>query len=220
LGLSPKKALLNDHNPHLISFYRWLQHGLDPTSVRVNLVNARPVFNANRDRFNFLIANGKADTTEAAVLFYYLNRTAFNGLCRFNSRGYFNVPFGAYKTIRYKDARDFAIYKEALAGYDFRCDDFERLSIRAGDFIYADPPYDVQFTSFTAGGFSWGDQQRLARWLAGQRVPVIASNQATRRILNLYKDLGFRVRTLAAPRRISCDGNREPAREMLATLNL
>ncbi len=220
LGLAPKRAVLNDINRHLINFYRWLQRGLDPAAVDVQLVNNAKIFSRNRGRFNELIMSGQADSMESAVLFYYLNRTAFNGLCRFNASGFYNVPFGSYKKISYRTASDFGQYKEALAQYEFSNTDFERMTFKPSDFVYADPPYDVDFTSYSAGGFGWEDQVRLAERLARHKGPVVASNQATPRILRLYKHLGFKVRIVPAPRRISCDGNRDDAREILATLNL
>ena len=61
---------------------------------------------ASRHRFNELLQAGEAGTAEAASLFYYLNRTGYNGLCRFNRRGLFNVPFGRYRKIDYRT--DFA----------------------------------------------------------------------------------------------------------------
>ncbi|HXJ57763.1 MAG TPA: Dam family site-specific DNA-(adenine-N6)-methyltransferase, partial [Verrucomicrobiae bacterium] len=98
LGLSPTHALLNDVNPHLINFYRWLQRGLRTT---LPLDNRRHSYLAYRTRFNRLTAEGRSDSQEAAELFYYLNRTGFNGLCRFNQDGEFNVPFGSYERINY-----------------------------------------------------------------------------------------------------------------------
>ena len=218
LNLAPRRALLNDMNPHLMSFYRWLQRGLDIGEIDIEMRNDRRIFVRNRIRFNALISEGNADCAEAAALFYYLNRTGFNGLCRFNSSGLFNVPFGSYKTISYR--YDFSDYSTVLTSYELRAGDFATLRMRRDDFIYSDPPYDVEFTSYSAGGFSWDDQVRLAKWLAAQRGPVVASNQATPRILKLYRSLGFSVTTLSAPRRISCDGNRDDAREMLAMRNL
>ena len=41
-----------------------------------------------------------------------------------------------------------------------------RCRLSADDFIYADPPYDVEFTTYSAGGFGWDDQVRTAEWLA------------------------------------------------------
>jgi DNA adenine methylase len=90
------------------------------------------------------------------------------------------------------------------------------LAIEPDDFVYADPPYDVEFTTYSPGGFTWDDQQRTAECLARHPGPVVLSNQATRRIVKLYKKLGFEVRYLDGPRRISCTGDRTAAKEVLA----
>ncbi len=218
LGLLPQRALLGDVNPHLISFYRWLQRGLDLRATSVSLKNDRAIYAQNRARFNELIRTSEGETAEAAALFYYLNRTGYNGLCRFNARGFFNVPFGRYKHVECD--KNFLPYRATLSRYEIVQGDFEAIDIRDDDFIYADPPYDVEFTSYAAGGFTWADQRRLAKRLAAHPGPVVASNQATDRILRLYKKLGFTVKILDAPRRISCDGNRDDAREMLAMRNV
>ncbi len=211
LGLSPKQALLNDINPHLINFYHWIQRGL---TLEIVAQNHQDCYYQNRAKFNDLIKTKQAQTPEAAQLFYYLNRTGFNGLCRFNRRGLFNVPFGRYKTINYK--RDFFEYQPLFRRWTFTQGDFAALAIKQGDFIYADPPYDVEFRQYSSGGFDWSEQERLASWLGEQSVPVIASNQATERVLALYEHHGFEVTTRPAPRRISCNGDRTPAQEMLA----
>jgi DNA adenine methylase len=215
LGLQPERALLNDRNPHLINFYRRLQRGL---TITIPMRNERAAYYRHRDRFNALIDAGAADTAEAAALFYYLNRTGYNGLCRFNRRGRFNVPFGRYARIRY--TRDFTAYAGALAGWTFRHGDLAAVPVEPDDFIYADPPYDVQFTAYAAGRFDWDDQERTAALLARHPGPVVLVNQATPRIMQLYRLLGFKVHTVQAPRRISCTGDRRPAREVVATRNL
>ncbi len=215
LGLRPHRALLNDVNPHLINFYRWLQRGL---VITLEMRNDRELYYRHRARFNQLIREGKADTAEAAALFYYLNRTGYNGLCRFNKKGEFNVPFGRYSHITYR--RDFSAYAALLSRWEFTVADFETLPLAPDDFIYADPPYDVEFRQYSAGGFTWEDQVRLAEWLAQHPGPVVASNQATKRIVRLYKSLGFTLHYLQGPRRISSDGDRTPAREILALRNI
>jgi DNA adenine methylase len=215
LALSPARALLNDANPHLIHFYRWLQRGL---RVDLEMDNSEARFYAHRERFNQLVKQGNAATREAAGLFYYLNRTGFNGLCRFNRQGEFNVPFGLYKRIAYQ--QDFTPYRDALRNWTFTNIDVEAVPIERDDFVYADPPYDVEFTQYAKDGFSWVDQERTARWLAQHAGPVVLVNQATDRIDRLYRDLGYRVQFLDAPRRISCTGDRTPAREILAVRNL
>ena len=225
LGLKPHEALLNDRNQHLIWFYQCLKRGgfdLRKLGIDTKNGNNRQTFDRYRECFNRLIAERREESPEAAALFYDPNRTGFNGLCRFNRSGFFNVPFGRYKTIRYRE--DFAEYADVLRNCELITGDFRDLKVRTkpDDFIYADPPYDVEFTSYTAGGFSWKDQEDLADWLAEHPGPVVASNQATEDILKLYRKrrYGFTVKTLAAPRRISCDGNRDDALEMLATRNL
>ncbi len=214
IGLRPERALLNDISPHASNFYRWLQRGL---TIDLPMRNDSELYYRYRERFNCLSTNGGATGAEAATLFYYLNRTCYNGLCRFNSRGEFNVPFGRYKTINY--TTDFTGYRKVFAGWDFRHGDFAQVPLEPDDFIYADPPYDVEFTRYAQQDFGWDDQVRLAQLLAHHPGPVVLSNQATERIIELYSDLGFALEFCDAPRRISCK-TRIPATEVVAMRNL
>lgn len=217
LGLRPERALVNDINPHAINFYRWLKRGLNIDSA-IEFANRAELYYRHRARFNELVANGKACSAEAAALFYYLNRTCYNGLCRFNSSGLFNVPFGRYKQINYE--RDFSSYRLVVENWTFTAGDFEQIAIGPDDFIYADPPYDVEFTKYSKEDFAWNDQVRLAQWLSQTTAPVILSNQASDKIVRLYRDLGFKLKFLKAPRMINCTGDRTPAMEVLALKNL
>ncbi len=211
LGLQPHRALLNDVNPHLTNFYRHLQQGLE---VTIEMENDSILYYQMRSRFNQLTRDKQEDTSEAAQIFYYLNRTGFNGLCRFNNSGEFNVPFGRYKTINY--TTDFSAYQIPLQAWKITCNDFEELTLEPEDFIYADPPYDVQFTKYSKTDFTWEDQLRLTQWLAQHPGKVVLSNQATDRIVDLYKESGFTIAIVDAPRRISCNGDRRPAKEVIA----
>ena len=211
LALRPEHALLNDINPHLINFYIHVRRGL---RLVIEMRNEEQLFYRHRTRFNELVGKGQWETREAAQLFYYLNRTCFNGLCRFNQSGEFNVPFGRHNSITYD--RDFPSLRSVFKRWTFSNVDITSLPIEPEDFIYADPPYDVEFTTYSPGGFTWEDQQRTAEWLAKHKGPVVLSNQATRRIVKLYKKLGFEVRYLDGPRRISCTGDRTAAKEVLA----
>jgi DNA adenine methylase len=215
LGLMPSCALLNDINPHLINFYKQLNRGLVSTLRQENKAS---VFYSYRREFNHLLKHGKGNTPEAAMLFYYLNRTGFNGLCRFNRSGEFNVPFGRYDKIGYR--KDFLEYRHVFSNWKFTNVDFEKLPLRPDDFVYADPPYDVEFRQYSKDGFGWSEQERTAEWLAKHPGPVVLSNQATARIVTLYRKLGYGIKFLHAPRRISCNGDRTPAEEVLAIRNL
>lgn len=204
---------MNDINPHAINFYSWLQRGLKAT---IDMRNDKTLFYEHREEFNRLITNGKRSGKKAAEIFYYLNRTGYNGLCRFNRSGEFNVPFGSYKAINY--VRDFSAYKEILSKWKFTKLDFEELEIDRDDFIYADPPYDMVFRQYVRESFEWHDQVRLAKWLANHRGPVVVSNHATRQIVRLYRSLGFKIEFFYGPRMISCNGNRSRAKEILAQI--
>lgn len=215
LGLQPEEALLNDANPHLINFYEWLKRGL---RISIEMANDAKLFYEHRDRFNQLLRARKHSTREAASLFYYLNRTGYNGLCRFNRSGEFNVPFGRYVNINYR--RTFLDYQPLFMTWEFSPTTFDQIRLRPDDFVYADPPYDVVFTQYSKGGFSWDEQVRTAEWLAKHRGPVVLANQATPRIMKLYRGLGYKLVKLSGPRRISCTGDRTAAKEVLALRNL
>jgi DNA adenine methylase len=233
LGLQPKVALLNDANQHVVNFYQCLQEGLTNSLPMTNdadrYLEYRSKFNQLTVENQWTVDSGQLTAREhalstincqlstkktQALLFYYLNRTGFNGLCRFNNKGEFNVPFGKYKTITY--SADFLEYRKLLGRWEFSCGDFQAIALRDDDFIYADPPYDRVFTKYSQQDFTWDDQERLAEWLSQHSGRVVVSNQATDRILSLYAKLGFRIETVEAPRRIACNGNRKPALEMLA----
>jgi DNA adenine methylase len=115
---------------------------------------------------------------------------------------------------------DFTLYRDLFAGWSFTNTDVEAVAIEPRDFVYADPPYDVEFTQYAKDGFGWEDQERTAVCFAKHRGPVVLVNQATARVEHLYRKLGYRIEIVDAPRRISCTGDRTPAREIIGTRNL
>src|SRR3989442_4613687 len=113
--------------------------------------NDENLFYSHRRRFNELLAAGRGKGREAAALFYYLNRTGFNGLCRFNRRGEFNVPFGRYARIDY--THDFTRYRVVVGDSVFTNVDVVAVPLARGDFVYADPAYDLELTHDAKDGF-------------------------------------------------------------------
>lgn len=215
LGLQPTRALLCDVNPHLMNFWKHLSKGENFT---IDMQNDEKFYYRCRESFNTLISLGWSQSSVGAELFYYLNRTGFNGLCRFNKSGKFNVPFGRYKTITYR--RDFSEYLESLRSWDLACCRFDDVLPELDDWIYLDPPFHGTFTDYSAGGFDWADQEALAKKFSNHPGPVVASNAATPQILELYQDLGFKIEMLDSRRSIAANGNRNRAQEMLATKNV
>jgi DNA adenine methylase len=221
LTLQPKEALCNDINAHLINFFRHLKVGL---RIEIHGGTSAKTYYSHRGAFNELIRQGRAtgmhdDGKRAAMLFYYLNRHCYNGLCRFNKSGEFNTPVGDY--VHPKFEKDLTYYKPVLKDWTFTVGDFKDIDLKSNDFVYADPPYDDAYTGYTKDGFGYADQKRLAEHLKDHKGPVILSNHATTAMLELYKDCGFDVsRRRDAPRMIHCFGDRTPAKEVIATLNL
>jgi DNA adenine methylase len=209
-GLERVETHLNDVNPYLINLYRHVAAGGFTIRTGLDRVN----YNARRAEFNE--RREELSGERLAELFYYLIRCGFNGLCRFNKAGGFNVPVGrGAGTIH---PHDFDAYAQVMQYWTYSVGDFENVRPRkTTDFIYADPPYDEGFTAYTGETFSWASQQRLARWLALHDGPSVATNLATERVLALYQDYGFQTYLLPAPRRISRDGaSRDPVMEMIA----
>jgi DNA adenine methylase len=215
LGVKPARCLASDMNPHLMNLYRYLQAGLEwDENTGVEFENDHTVYYENRGKFNALCASREYWTREGALLFYYLNRTCFNGVCRFNSDGYFNVPFGKYKSLSYRT--NFYDYKPALVDWQLYYGDFATLPLEETDFLYLDPPYDVEFTKFVPRDFTWDDQERMAAWAANHPGPVIISNAMTYRVCELYGKHGFSIFRLEGPRFVAANGDRTPADEILA----
>jgi DNA adenine methylase len=210
LFLSPSNCLSNDINPLTSNFHRQVQRGLSLPIWDTD----RQTFEQKRDRLNQLIATGgNVYSPECAMLYWYINKAGFNGLLRFNQAGLCNTPWGDRKSLPVANAWP---YREVMKDWKITSVDFEQLPIEPGTFIYADPPYDGAFVQYSTDGFDWDDQVRLAEWLAAHEGQVMASNAWTDRIAYLYERLGFDCHQVAAPRFVSCNGNREKAQELLA----
>jgi DNA adenine methylase len=151
--------------------------------------------------------------TDLAAMFIYLNRTAFNGLFRLNSRGGFNVPVGRYVNPRICDSDNLRAVSSVLVqpNVTVAYDSFERILDRAGsgDLLYFDPPYaplseTANFTGYTAAGFNDFHQrqlQQVAIELAKRGCYVIMSNSTAPIIRELYdRDRTARAAGLRAHR--------------------
>ena len=215
LGVMPYKALLTDSNKHLINLYRYIDSG-QSNNLADRWDNTEETYYSVRAFFNRFHLGDPMEV----LAFYWLNRHCYRGLCRFNQKGEFNVPYGNYK--KPKVDHDFGLYHQAFKHWDFFCLDWEEAvyGIPSQSFVYADPPYDDSYVGYQKNGFDWDDQVQLAIRLGKLKCPVVISNKATERILDLYEVNGFNTEIIEVPRRISCDGNRKPVLEMLATKNV
>ena len=160
-----------------------------------------------------------------SALFLYLNRHGYNGLCRYNLKGGYNVPFGRYKTPYFPEEEMLAFSEKAQKA-SFIHQDFSTAMQQAkkGDVIYCDPPYaplssSANFTQYSAGGFGLEQQEHLAH-IAEQKssrgIPVLISNHNTSFTLKTYNQ-AQKISKFRVQRYISCNGNkRNSAGELLA----
>ncbi len=206
-GVRPPAATLSDVNSELVKTYEVVR---DRPSA---LIAALKRHRYEKDYFYSVRDQNPAELSvvERAARMIFLNKTAFNGLYRVNSRGQFNVPFGRHRQPQFCDEDNLKACALALEHVRLENADFEAVlgDARRGDFVYFDPPYvpvsdTAYFTSYIPGGFSWADQQRLAAVvsrLAARGVKVMLSNSDVPALRELYRD--FRVETVTATRRIN-----------------
>ena len=159
-----RRLTWNDNNADLMNFYRQVKKGGDEFIGRASCLftgahNTADNSYSLRDEFN-----SSDDTIRKAEIFLYLNRHGFNGLCRYNGSGGFNVPLGQYKRPYFPET-ELRYLAKRCKSVRLECGDFERTlrRCRAGDVAYCDPPYvplssTAYFTSYAAGGFSLNEQ--------------------------------------------------------------
>ena len=145
-----KSAIINDINPDLMQCYQIVR---DTPSELIKSLDAiqgeyhalqteeerRSFFLQQRDRFNTKSLN----PIENSTLFFFLNRTCFNGLYRVNKAGKFNVPFGKYATPTICDTSTIYADSKLLQRVEILTGDFEQTfsKIKGNTFFYFDPPY-------------------------------------------------------------------------------
>ena len=218
LELQPKTAVINDFNTELMLCYGAIKDHVE--ELIAALLNHRQQNSKDhyyevraRDRDNGYHATG--DIEKAARLIY-LNKTCYNGLYRVNSRGYFNVPLGAYKNPAICEEallREISSYLNSASVVILNTDFEEALTRAATDsFVYFDPPYHssrkAAFSSYQAGGFDEEEQARLAKVLLNlteRGIPCLLSNADTPFIRGLYQNRAFEIISLKARRAINSD---------------
>lgn len=214
--IAPEHAIINDINKPLMRFYS--QVADDYARVHGELVSLEaayeenravfesrktqapnehaedpnePIYYSMRDAFNGLV---DLDLSDAAV-YYYINKTAYSGMIRYNSEGLFNVPYGRYKHFNTKMVSE--EHSRLLRKAVIMCGDYQQVFDLAqpSDFMFLDPPYDCVFNDYgnkasdQPGGFNEANHRRLAesyRALSCKALMVIGETDLTR---ELYGDM-------------------------------
>lgn len=217
--------LLGDSNKDLIDFFHQVKYRpedlIDAAQFffsQATTLDHKPYLNI-RELFNKRIA----DDLEQAAMFLYLNKFGFNGLCRYNKSGGFNVPFGSRKNIPVPGSEILAASDKLQSATLFKGDWLDTLrQVREGDVVYIDPPYipmsaTANFSDYTKEGFVMADQIKLRDALvdlAQYGIPIVVSNSHTKAALDLYT--GFTIHNIHAARSV---GGQPNVKEIIATIN-
>jgi len=220
----PERAIIADINAELVNCYQRVKDDVKGVTRILRRY-------ASQDSPEFYYSVRKRSTTHMsatgrAARFIYLNKTAFNGIYRVNTRGHFNVPYGPSSSgPAFPSAEVLRAASVCLQAATIRAADFEALLEEAaeGDFVYLDPPYPPRsstayFAHYTPDRFCWPEQLRVAkvfRDLARRGCFVMLSNAAQKRVIELYR--GFRVSRLKTVRWLGSNGDRFGVYEIVVT---
>lgn len=164
LNIQPKRALLCDTNPHIISLYQDIQSKrITPADVKTFLSEEGVKLKSQGEPYYYIVRE-RFNAAPNSLDFLFLNRSCFNGVMRFNRSGKFNVPYchkperfaQAYVTKITNQVRQIAQVVSA-ADWTFAVRNFRDTlaATEGGDFIYVDPPYAGRHVDYFN---SWSDE--------------------------------------------------------------
>lgn len=225
-----QKVYINDLNGDLINLYRQIKEKKDKFIKSCEhyfsgIYNNKSAYYELRERFNQSL-----DDFERGYLFLYLNRHGYNGLCRYNSTGGYNVPFGQYRSP-YFPAKEMHFFQERLQTVEISNIDYAQFmrnlmtQQNPKDLVfYCDPPYmpiskTANFTNYTGELFTDANQHQLASlsqslWQAGAAVMI--SNHDLPILRKLYKPAAFKK--IQVKRVINCRSDRRTAVDELLAI--
>lgn len=134
---------------------------------------------------------------------FYVREYCYASMFRFNSKGEFNIPYGGigYNRKSLRGKIDYLLsdpVRKLFSNTQIYKNDFAELmseiKVTEDDFIFLDPPYDTEFSSYEGNKFDQSDQKRLAEFLADTPAKWLMIIKETAFISKLYSDRSkFRV---------------------------
>ena len=211
--LEPDNAIINDLNGRLMMFYQQLRDHYPAMRIQLDELQRQyevnkaeykrlkalspdeRVPNANEDLYYKIreLFNHPDDSFLDGVLYFFINKTAYSGMIRYNNRGEYNVPFGRYPNLNTHLVT--AQHSELLQRAELFNMDYRKIFDMAGedDFIFLDPPYDCIFNDYgnidMMNGFDETEHRRLAedfRNLSCRALMVIGKTPLTEELYSGY----------------------------------
>lgn len=183
--MEPKKAVISDVHKELIDFYRSLKDGKGQEMY--SFMKEHP----NEDDEYYRVRDGMVINTplDNAKRFFYLRKTCFRGMLRYNKNGKFNIPFGRYKTYNFEELKD-EKYQKIFENTEILNEGFEKVFEKCNDpkdFIFLDPPYDSQFTDYGYCIFGPEEHRKLAECFKKSKARCMMVIGKTPMIEKLYE---------------------------------
>ncbi len=181
------KTVISDTHPDLVNLYR--QVSLGKTDEIKRILNS---YELTEEGYYHVRDDICPETdVEKAAQFYYLRKTCYRGMLRYNSKGKFNIPWGRYKSVHWEEL-DNPSYTDLLSRTEIIENDFSEVFDRyqsEDTFIFLDPPYDTPFSSYgPAGKFDQDDHKRLFECFKTTPAMCLMIISETPFIKELYKD--------------------------------
>lgn len=185
--LEPEHAVISDVHRELIDFYQCIQgnRGNDIYNFMSTHPNTEGTYYEVRDKMQITCS------LENAQRFYYLRKTCYRGMMRYNRQGGFNIPFGRYKKLNFEEVKN-KKYTELLKRTEIMCCGFEKIFENYNDpeyFMFLDPPYDSTFTDYGYCEFGRKEHEKLAECLKKTRTKCLMVVGKTPLISDLYRDM-------------------------------
>ncbi|EPD5616122.1 DNA adenine methylase [Enterobacter hormaechei subsp. hoffmannii] len=213
--------LVADINPDIINLYQVIKEDVNSFIHLVERIFSKFTTEEDYYKCRQFFNTVPLEPIEKAAYFLFLNRHCYRGLCRYNQRGLFNVPYGNYKKP-YLPVDEIRAFAEKAVRATFICASYDETlaMLQAGDVVYCDPPYDGTFSGYHTAGFSDDDQYDLASILvrrSSEGHPIIVSNSDTRLIRSFYRK--FTLHRISTKRSIGvAAGEGKKADELIAVL--
>lgn len=165
----------------------------------------------------------------AAAIFYFVRENAYASMFRYNQRGEFNVPYGGISYNRKDLARKIAYMRSEALRQHLSQTIIEQLDFEAflkkyapqeDDFLFLDPPYDSEFSTYARNAFDMRDQERLARYLLDEcRAKFMLVIKRTPAIFHLYDRPGITIRSFEKTYLVSFQARNDRETEHLIVTN-
>lgn len=215
--LHGRQSHLSDVNPDLINTYKIVRYSPRKLMEKLDEMSTK---HSEEYYYEMRSQGNLKSSLERAARFIFINKTGYNGLIRYNSKGLINTPWGHKKNpVSLYDEANILACSKAFKKTDLAVRTFSNIAPEAGDFVYFDPPYDDTYNGYSKNGFGIEGQMALAalcKDLDNRGVKWMLSNSDTPLINKLYDS--YKISHITAPRALSCKGDgRKPVLEVLVT---